>query len=78
MGELHRSAERDVGVDGNGHAVFPHPPVVHLLGSGYDTVYQGTATVRTEVPERYRKLCRMFLRWDRSYIREEIRFVGIV
>ena len=49
-----------------------------ILGSGYDTVYQGTAKVRTIVPERYRKLCRMFLRWDRSYIREEIRFVGIV
>ncbi len=49
-----------------------------ILASGYDSVYQGTAAVRTVVPERYRKLCKMFLRWDRSYIREEIRLAGIV
>lgn len=49
-----------------------------ILASGYDSVYQATAAVRTVVPERYRKLCKMFLRWDRSYIREEIRFAGIV
>lgn len=24
-------------------------------------------------PERYRTLCKMFLHWERSYIREEIR-----
>jgi hyaluronan synthase len=49
-----------------------------ILAHGYDTVYQRTAVVRTVVPERYAKLCKMFIRWDRSYIREDLRFVGIV
>jgi hyaluronan synthase len=49
-----------------------------ILAAGYDTVYQRTALVHTIVPETYSKLCRMFLRWDRSYIREEIRFARIV
>ena len=49
-----------------------------ILRAGYDTVYQRTAVVHTVVPETYAKLCRMFLRWDRSYIREEFRFARIV
>ena len=49
-----------------------------ILAAGYDTVYQRTAVVHTVVPETYSKLCRMFLRWDRSYIREEFRFARIV
>ena len=49
-----------------------------LLDAGYDTVYQRTAVVHTEVPERFKKLCKMLLRWDRSYVREEIRFARIV
>jgi len=49
-----------------------------ILGAGYDTVYQRSAVVHTVVPETYSKLCRMFLRWDRSYIREEFRFSRIV
>jgi hyaluronan synthase len=49
-----------------------------ILAAGYDTVYQRGAVVRTVVPETYSKLCRMFLRWDRSYIREELRFARIV
>ncbi|MGA2108855.1 MAG: glycosyltransferase family 2 protein, partial [Syntrophorhabdales bacterium] len=49
-----------------------------ILSEGYDTVYQGTAVVHTSVPRTYMKLCRMYLRWDRSYIKEEIRFVRIV
>ena len=44
-----------------------------VLAAGYRAVYQRSAVVRTLVPETYRKLCNMFLRWDRSYIREEIR-----
>jgi len=48
-----------------------------ILEKGYDSVYQNTAVVRTVVPESYSKLCRMFLRWDRSYIREEFRFARI-
>jgi len=49
-----------------------------ILARGYDTVYQRSAVVQTIVPETYSKLCRMFLRWDRSYIREEFRFAKIV
>ncbi len=49
-----------------------------LLDAGYDTVYQRAAVVHTEVPQRYKKLCKMLLRWDRSYVREELRFARIV
>jgi hyaluronan synthase len=49
-----------------------------LLEAGYDTVYQRSAVVHTVVPHVYAKLCKMFIRWDRSYIREEIRFARIV
>lgn len=50
----------------------------YVLGEGYDTVYQRTAVVHTLVPETYAKLCKMFIRWDRSYIREEFRFASVV
>jgi hyaluronan synthase len=50
----------------------------YILNAGYDTVYQRSAVVHTVVPETYRKLCKMYLRWDRSYIREELRFAWIV
>jgi hyaluronan synthase len=49
-----------------------------ILARGYDTVYQRSAVVHTLVPQTYAQLCRMFLRWDRSYIREEFRFSRIV
>jgi hyaluronan synthase len=49
-----------------------------ILGQGYDSVYQRTAVVHTVVPETYAKLCKMFIRWDRSYIREEFHFANIV
>ncbi len=49
-----------------------------LLESGYDTVYQRLAVVHTVVPTAYKKLCKMLLRWDRSYVREEMRFARIV
>jgi hyaluronan synthase len=49
-----------------------------ILEAGFDTVYQRSAIVRTMVPTTYGKLCRMFLRWDRSYIREEFRFAKVV
>jgi hyaluronan synthase len=50
----------------------------YLLDSGYDSLYQRNAVVRTLVPISYVKLCKMLLRWDRSYVREEIRFTRIV
>ncbi|MHB8525531.1 MAG: glycosyltransferase family 2 protein [Candidatus Acidiferrales bacterium] len=49
-----------------------------ILEAGFHTVYQRSAVVHTIAPETYGKLCKMFLRWDRSYIREEIRFQSIV
>lgn len=49
-----------------------------LLDCGYDALYQRTAVVHTVVPHAYDKLCKMFLRWDRSYVREELRFARIV
>ncbi|MBE0622546.1 MAG: glycosyltransferase [Burkholderiales bacterium] len=49
-----------------------------ILERGFDTVYQGSAVVRTLVPDTYAKLCKMYLRWDRSYVREELRFARIV
>lgn len=49
-----------------------------ILRLGYNSVYQKDAQVFTVVPTQYKKLCRMFLRWNRSYIREEIRLATIV
>ena len=49
-----------------------------ILSEGYDALYQRTAVVRTIVPVTYRQLSRMFLRWDRSYVREDLRLARIV
>ncbi len=49
-----------------------------ILSRGHSTVYQRTAMVATLVPTTYKKLCKMFLRWNRSYVREELRFLKIV
>ncbi len=46
-----------------------------ILNAGYNSVYQHAAVVHTLVPVQYGKLCKMFLRWDRSYVREELRFL---
>ena len=46
-----------------------------LLELGYESVYQANAVVHTIVPVTYAKLCRMYLRWTRSYVREEINFL---
>lgn len=49
-----------------------------ILSQGYDSVYQGSAAVYTVVPESYKRLYRMYLRWDRSHIRETFHFFRIV
>jgi hyaluronan synthase len=49
-----------------------------ILSCGYDTVYQRSAVVHTLTPVSYAKLCRMLLRWDRSYVREELYFLRVV
>ncbi|MBA4419105.1 MAG: glycosyl transferase family 2 [Syntrophus sp. (in: bacteria)] len=50
----------------------------YILSLGYDAVYQRTGIVHTIVPSTYRQLCKMYLRWDRSYVRETICFARIV
>jgi len=43
-----------------------------ILRTGHDVVFQSNAVVYTNVPTRYENLCRMFLRWARSNVRESI------
>jgi hyaluronan synthase len=43
-----------------------------VLKSGYHVHYQRDAMVFTNVPTKYTNLCRMFLRWARSNVRETI------
>jgi hyaluronan synthase len=50
----------------------------YILSEGYNTVYQRSAQVYTIVPWTYKKLWKMYLRWDRSYVRETIRLFKIV
>ncbi len=49
-----------------------------IFAEGFDAVYQRTAVVRTVVPSTYRQLCKMLLRWDRSHVREELVYAGIL
>jgi len=46
-----------------------------ILEQGLNTVYQSNAVVHTIVPETYGKLTKMYLRWERSYVREEWKFL---
>ncbi len=50
----------------------------YILAERFDAVYQRTGIVHTLVPVTYARLCKMFLRWDRSYVREELRFARIL
>lgn len=43
-----------------------------IIREGYDVVFQQNARVYTQVPVRYTHLCKMYLRWARSNIRETI------
>ena len=43
-----------------------------ILRGGYYTYYQRTALVYTLVPETYRGVCHMYLRWERGNVRESI------
>jgi hyaluronan synthase len=45
-----------------------------VLAQGWRTVYQRHAVIRTLVPERYRQLARMLLRWERSFVVEGFSF----
>ncbi|MFU2208470.1 glycosyltransferase family 2 protein [Solidesulfovibrio sp. C21] len=43
-----------------------------VLAKGFRVVYQHEAVVFTTLPEKYRGLCRMLLRWARSNVRESL------
>ena len=43
-----------------------------ILREGHQVVFQKSALVYTEVPKDYAGLCRMFLRWSRSNVRENL------
>lgn len=69
------------------HQMFLGRPVRHgedqaltniVLKQGYDTVYQRTAVVHTVAPSRYKQLCKMFARWDRSFIVEGFCFASFM
>ncbi len=49
-----------------------------VLDRKYDSIYQRTAVVYTTAPTTYTKLSKMYLRWDRSYVKEGVRFARIV
>jgi hyaluronan synthase len=43
-----------------------------ILKQGYHVVFQRNAHVLTNIPERYKNLYKMFIRWERSNVRENI------
>jgi len=43
-----------------------------ILSRGYHVHFQRNAVVYTEVPTTYKNLCKMFLRWARSNVRESL------
>lgn len=43
-----------------------------ILKQGYHVLFQRNAHVLTNVPERYKNLYKMFIRWERSNVRENI------
>ncbi|WP_121665737.1 glycosyltransferase [Mesonia aquimarina] len=43
-----------------------------ILKQGYKVLFQRNAYVYTNIPERYKNLYKMFIRWERSNIRENI------
>ncbi|MBM4387640.1 MAG: glycosyltransferase [Deltaproteobacteria bacterium] len=47
-----------------------------VLSGNSDVLYQSNAVAYTVVPHTYKKLCRMYLRWARSNIRESLRYLG--
>lgn len=55
-----------------------HALTNHLLALGMATVYQGSAVARTAVPNTYRGVSLMFLRWARSNVRESLRYLGFL
>lgn len=49
-----------------------------ILKQGFAVKFQSNAVVFTQVPVRYKGLCKMFLRWARSNIRETLKMASFV
>jgi len=49
-----------------------------ILKDGYKVKFQSDAIVYTNVPVRYKQLCNMLLRWDRSNVRETLFMASFV
>jgi hyaluronan synthase len=49
-----------------------------ILKQGYNTLYQNNAIVLTNIPETYSRLRRMYTRWERSNVRENIMMAKFV
>ncbi len=49
-----------------------------ILRRGYHVVFQQNARVFTEVPVAYSQLCKMYLRWARSNVRETIAMTSFI
>jgi len=47
-----------------------------ILRGGHYTYYQRTAVVYTLVPETYKGVCKMYLRWERGNVRESLVQLG--
>lgn len=47
-----------------------------VLRNGYKTLYQSTAVAYTNVPNTYKGLSLMYIRWARSNVRESIVYLG--
>lgn len=43
-----------------------------ILKQGFDVLFQKNAMVYTNIPEHYNNLSKMFLRWERSNVRENV------
>jgi hyaluronan synthase len=49
-----------------------------MLRQGKSVLFQKNANVYTSIPETYKKLCKMFIRWGRSNARENLKMAGFV
>lgn len=49
-----------------------------ILKQGYEVLFQKNAIVLTNVPENYKGLYKMFIRWERSNVRENIAMAQFV
>ncbi len=49
-----------------------------IIRQGYDVVFQQNARVYTQVPVTYSQLCKMYLRWARSNVRETLAMAGFI